>query len=150
MPGPAEGGPVVAVDVRREAPCYEVEVPVPVDVRDRDGLVTPEDCRDHRGCECELGGAHLDEALWVGRAEALRAGGVADVAVHHHVLAARAADVDEIVRRIRFALAGESPRTLADVPQGSVIVARELSAADTSVLDPGAVLVRDGRIEAGE
>lgn len=54
-------------------------------------------------------------------------------------LAARAADVGEIVRFLRFALAGREPKSTADVPEGSVIVAAELTAADTSTLDPARV-----------
>lgn len=55
-------------------------------------------------------------------------------------LAARAPDIREIGRRIRFALAGVSPRDLASLDRPSIIVAEALTAADTASMNPDLVL----------
>lgn len=84
--------------------------------------------------------ARLDGAAPLGAALAEAAATVTTALLESgsEYLAARAADVGEIVRRIRFALAGQEPPSLASAPAGSVIVATALSAADTAALDPAA------------
>lgn len=55
-------------------------------------------------------------------------------------LAARAPDIREIARRIRFALAGTSPRDLTSITRPSVVVAESLTAADTASMNPELVV----------
>jgi phosphotransferase system enzyme I (PtsI) len=51
-------------------------------------------------------------------------------------LAARVDDVREVGRRLVESLAGKTPEGLKDLPRNAVIVADELSPADTAALDP--------------
>ncbi len=62
-------------------------------------------------------------------------------------LAARADDVREIARRIIFALVGQEPQSLSEIGEPAVVVARELTAADTAAMDP--VLIRGFVTEGG-
>lgn len=55
-------------------------------------------------------------------------------------LAARAADVDEVVERISCHLAGIAPRNLLDRAEPSIYLARSLTAAETAQMDPEMVL----------
>jgi len=55
-------------------------------------------------------------------------------------LAARAADVREVGRRVLAALAGRPASRLASLTEPAVVVARELSPADTLAADPGLLL----------
>jgi phosphotransferase system enzyme I (PtsI) len=54
-------------------------------------------------------------------------------------LAARIADVREVGRRLVESLDNAAPTGFEDVPENAVIVADELSPADTALLDPGRV-----------
>jgi phosphocarrier protein FPr len=104
--------------------------------------------------EAEIFTAHLallsDEAL-VGRARALIDGGdSADAAWHaageetaaqwrdlgDRLLAERAADVDDVGRRVLGALAGDAG---AVMQEAGIVVADELTPRDTAALDPGLV-----------
>ncbi|NND03565.1 MAG: phosphoenolpyruvate--protein phosphotransferase [Acidimicrobiia bacterium] len=62
-------------------------------------------------------------------AEALRNSG-------SEYLAERAADVGEIAKRIRFAIAGVVPAGLSDITDPAVVIARALTAADTAAMNP--------------
>ncbi len=53
-----------------------------------------------------------------------------------HYLAARIDDIREVGRRLVEALTGKKVRALASLPRNAVIVADELSPADTASLDP--------------
>ncbi len=53
-----------------------------------------------------------------------------------HYLAARVDDIREVGRRLVEALTGKKVRALAGLPRNAVIVADELSPADTASLDP--------------
>ncbi len=55
-------------------------------------------------------------------------------------LAARVDDVREVGRRLVESLTGKKTRALANLPKNAVIVADELSPADTATLDPQHVL----------
>lgn len=55
-------------------------------------------------------------------------------------LAARIADVREVGRRLVESLGNAAPTGFEDVPPSAVIVADELSPADTALLDPGRVV----------
>ena len=55
-------------------------------------------------------------------------------------LAQRADDVAEVVQRLRWSLAGQTPPDLADLAEPSVLVADALTAAQTSQLDPSKVI----------
>lgn len=55
-------------------------------------------------------------------------------------LAARAADVEEVVERVRFHLAGIAPSDLATLDEPAVFVATSLTAAETAQMDPATVL----------
>ncbi len=54
-------------------------------------------------------------------------------------LAARIADIREVGRRLVQSLGEKTPTGFEDLPQGAVLVADELSPADTALLDPGKV-----------
>ena len=70
-------------------------------------------------------------------------------ALDDEYLAARAADVAEVGQRILSVLAGADPGAVSGVPRGSIVAARNLTAAETASLDParvaGFVTVEGGR-----
>ncbi|SDR62951.1 phosphoenolpyruvate--protein phosphotransferase [Rhizobiales bacterium GAS113] len=77
--------------------------------------------------EARIGGGldAISATLDVGAALAARFGRIDDA-----YLRARAEDVRGLARAITLALSGRAPVTLAELPQGAVIVAEELSAID--------------------
>lgn len=81
-------------------------------------------------------GAGLDAALQQARQQ------IEDVfaAIDDPYIAARAQDVVEVTDRIRRQLAGIETPDLGHIAVPSVLVARELTAADTAALDPASVL----------
>ena len=81
-------------------------------------------------------GAGLDAALQQARQQ------IEDVfaAIDDPYIAARAQDVVEVTDRIRRRLAGIETPDLGHIAVPSVLVARELTAADTAALDPASVL----------
>ena len=81
-------------------------------------------------------GAGLDAALQQARQQ------IEDVfaAIDDPYIAARAQDVVEVTDRIRRWLAGVEVPDLGQIAEPSVLVAKELTAADTAALDPAAVL----------
>jgi phosphotransferase system enzyme I (PtsI) len=81
-------------------------------------------------------GEDLDAAMFGAQeviADALRNSG-------SEYLAERATDVAEVVRRIKFAVAGVKLSGLSQLDSPSVVVAKSLTAADTSTMDPELVL----------
>lgn len=96
-----------------------------------DDPMLAEEVRTRLASGLAVGGA-LDESVELVVA-ALEASG-------SEYLAARAPDIREIGRRIRFALAGITPRDLSSLHRPSIIVAEALTAADTASMNPALVL----------
>ena len=82
------------------------------------------------------GGETLDTAL--GEAATTIAGILEASGVEY--LAARAADIHEVAERVARQLAGVESRDLSDIVEPVVIMAENLTVADTSRLDPGTTL----------
>ena len=82
------------------------------------------------------GGTALDEAL--GEAATTIAGILEASGVEY--LAARAADIHEVADRVARHLAGVESKDLGDITEPVVIVAQNLTVADTSRLDPATAL----------
>jgi phosphotransferase system enzyme I (PtsI) len=96
------------------------------------------DSRLIRGAADRIVNDHLNaEAAVQGEVTAITA---AFKEMNDSYLAARAADVREVGNRLLQQLIKANPAPLSNVPRGSIIIAEELTPADTAQIDPEAVV----------